>query len=259
MEDKNTNPFFNIPASQEENGILSDHKREGKRFIPPLAQLGTTPISWVQTLLPELIWIGLLNHKFGLSIGAELSLGLSRAVAEIVPHAPDARWPIAISTFVQPETSHRERLLEELSKLGHLESLKTALLPLILFYPECPLKYLYSEPPAAKSQAELMTDFKTALAALFNRWEKPATLVQANAMYICFVSGKFKFFKGSLLEKFPEVAKFPDTEDSKMVASLVRASLNVQFGTPLYKPNDWPKYFWNRGLQLEPCDFGDAK
>jgi hypothetical protein len=39
------------------NSVLNDHKRVGKMFIPPMAQIGLTEVSWVKTILPELIWL----------------------------------------------------------------------------------------------------------------------------------------------------------------------------------------------------------
>ena len=50
--------------------MLEDHRREGKRFIPPLMDLSGRDtmlfISYNDSILPELIWIEFLNEKFGL-------------------------------------------------------------------------------------------------------------------------------------------------------------------------------------------------
>ncbi len=55
-------------------GVLSDHKRVGKRFIPPfVAELGAlNEVSWRTDIIPELLWLALLNDKHGLRDGAEL-------------------------------------------------------------------------------------------------------------------------------------------------------------------------------------------
>ena len=61
--------------------VLGDHKRIGKRFIPPfLYQLGSlSEISWVNEIMPEILWIGLLIEHFGYQRGVELGLHLSKA------------------------------------------------------------------------------------------------------------------------------------------------------------------------------------
>jgi len=47
-----------MPKKKTKNKILADHKRSGKKFIPPMAdRLGSTlvPITWADEILPELL------------------------------------------------------------------------------------------------------------------------------------------------------------------------------------------------------------
>jgi hypothetical protein len=234
--------------------ILGDHTRVGKKFIPPMAQLGFTGINWADTLLPELLWIGLLNHRFGLGEGAEIALALSRTMAGIVKNEfLKDRWPIACSSFSTPTAEDRAKLLAELDSKGCLTKLRAALAVFPLYYPECPLNFIFDGAAPTADKTKALTDLKDALDSLFNRWEKAATLVQANAVYIAFVSGKFKVFKGSALGDFPEIANFPDTEKSQHIAGFVRTSVSVFFTPDSYRAHPWPVYFWNRGLEIEPC------
>lgn len=86
-----------------------------------------------------------------------------------------------------------------------------------------------------------------------------ATLAQANAIYIAFVTDILKVVRGvSALEDFPDIADFPNTEKSKRVAASLYPMINGFMGNFLtengyihYTP--WSRYFWNRGLQLERC------
>ena len=62
--------------------------------------------------------------------------------------------------------------------------------------------------------------------------------------------------KGLSLANFPEVANFPRTEESKKVAGAVRGTCSFLFNDTFYdKKSFWPSYFWNRGLEIEKCDF----
>ena len=47
--------------------VLGDHRRVGKRFLPPfVAMLGRlNPVKWIDALLPEVLWLGMLNNDHG--------------------------------------------------------------------------------------------------------------------------------------------------------------------------------------------------
>lgn len=56
MTDKSSEPVFG-----KIKPILSDHKREGKRFISPIAQKPSLDfISWVKEIMPNVLSIALL-------------------------------------------------------------------------------------------------------------------------------------------------------------------------------------------------------
>jgi hypothetical protein len=78
--------------------------------------------------------------------------------------------------------------------------------------------------------------------------------MQANGVYIAFVTGKLQVAPGLSLANFPAIEKYPETEESRRVASGVRMAVNMFIGMAEQSPNDWQKYFWNRGLELEPCE-----
>ncbi|NOY51052.1 MAG: hypothetical protein GXO88_10895, partial [Chlorobi bacterium] len=53
--------------------VLDDHKRLGKRFIPPLLNYGNlADVSWADMMVPDLIWIALVNENYGKQKGAEI-------------------------------------------------------------------------------------------------------------------------------------------------------------------------------------------
>ena len=80
---------------------------------------------------------------------------------------------------------------------------------------------------------------------------------QATAVYLAHTGGWLKLRGDSALADFPEVERYPNTEKSRLVASSVRAALN---GLMVTMPSsDWPRYFWNRGLELEPCTLPGAQ
>jgi hypothetical protein len=52
--------------------ILKDHKRIGKRFVPPLMQLGIEEVNYINELLPEIIWMGLVFDRIDYRAGINL-------------------------------------------------------------------------------------------------------------------------------------------------------------------------------------------
>ena len=119
---------------------------------------------------------------------------------------------------------------------------------LLVNYPQSPLKFLGQpdDDPGLEKLKLLITD-------LIDRRDKIATFVQSTAVYIYFVNDKLKVFSDSALANFTEIEKFPDTDESKKIASFVRATMNGMLPT-LELPTDWRNYFWDRGRSLEPCE-----
>lgn len=241
-------------------GVLADHRRVGTRFIPPFFQIpgGMVEVRWVVTILPELLWLGLLNDRYGLARGAALAVSITRAAL----NSKDQERRIlfaATSAFTHLNHDQKAQAVSALEASGDVQSLRDALLPLSEYYPECPLNFIFGSSPSPRPDASKarLRWLKDVLKTLFDRWDKPGTLVQANAVYIAFVSGMLKVREGLSLANFPVVAEFPDTEESKRVASACRAMVTGFFGGgPWYnKSSSWPRYFWNRGLQLDPCEF----
>jgi hypothetical protein len=64
---------------------LVQHKREGSRFVPALAQVPSShPSSWLNDRLPELLWGALLLHRFDRNTVLEIFRSLGGRVAKNV-------------------------------------------------------------------------------------------------------------------------------------------------------------------------------
>ncbi len=238
--------------------VLSDHRRVGKRLIPPLATM-TSPlreVSWIDLILPELVWLALLNDRYGWGKGAELAASLVSASSKACTDSTKP-WFAPISEFRKLDNDQRRTVVDALGSSGVLELLKTGLVPLASLYSECPLLFLFNEAPASLAdQATSLQLFKDLLASLYGRHAKSAMSVQANAIYIAFVTNKLQVQRGSELANLPAMEKYPESDESRLVASSIRAALNGFFGE-LYlgQQTPWAQYFWNRGLALEACDY----
>lgn len=229
--------------------VLADHKQIGKRFVPPMAQLGLSDVRWVESLLPEFLWLGLLHEQLGYVAGAEVA----RLVAKVARGIDESlRWCAVMSSFGRIAEPQRAAFKKALEECGALDDLSRALGALHVHYPRHPLAFVID----TDATGDLAT-IKDVVRTHMNRADTQAMRTQATAMYLAFEAGILKVLEGSALAEFPEVQHYPDTEKSRLVASAVRAGLNgltIEIGS-----SEWPHYFWNRGLELEPCTFAGRR
>lgn len=242
---------------EKQKKVLSDHKQVGKKFIPPMLQLGKFyDVQWQTKMIPELIWIGLINNLFGLREGAELSLALPHEVHLLNDKNNKSQF-FKISSYDSLTKNQKIQIVDNLNRKNLLNPIKDAVYSLLIYYPQCPLNFLFENENVSNENPMLIYDFKTVLEKMFNRWNTDATFVQANAIYIAFDSGRLKVFKGLELADFPEVEHFPYTDKSERVASSIRSALNSYFGGDNDDSITWPKYFWNNGFKLQKCKFSN--
>ena len=99
-------------AKKVAHTVLSDHKRIGKKFIPPIIdKLGSTfkETSWVKLSIPELIWVALLNYRCGYKEGADLSLSLAKAAKEATGKI---EWYAPLSSFSALTNKQKNKIVE---------------------------------------------------------------------------------------------------------------------------------------------------
>jgi len=238
--------------------ILQDHKRQRKTFIPPFTHMlgPLQEISWVKTMLPELLWIALIQDYYGHAKGVALITSLTR-LARKYSLSEKKRIFATISSFGEMTTDEQSCLQGEIAKSGELFEIQKALIPLIVFYPECPLRFLYSTMPGLSGMADQNLEaFKALVTGLYDKTSRDTAMVQATAVWLAFDSGTLKVAKGLALASFPEIEKYPQTALSQKVAASIRASIHMFFTQPHYPASsNWPRYFWNRGFEIDECYF----
>ncbi|MCG6537537.1 MAG: hypothetical protein L7F78_23190 [Syntrophales bacterium LBB04] len=176
------------------------------------------------------------------------------AVAAVA--SPKKVWFGPISAYGKIVKEQQPSVVAALKAKGYLDDFKIALGPLVALYPECPLVFMFEgELPQAEGTDNL-SYLKTVLADLFDKTTKAATLMQANAVYIAFGTDMLFVSRETSLANFPAVANYPDTEEARKVGAAVRASIISFFGISYDISSIWPRYFWNRGLEIDQCIIG---
>lgn len=238
--------------------VLQDHKHQGKTFIPPFIHtLGPLhEVSWIKTMIPELLWIALIQDYYHYHEGVELITSLSRIVHKC-SLSEKKRVFATISSLGQLTTDEQSCLQSDLAASGDLLKIQKALMPLISFYPECSLRFLFSsEYDFSGNEKKKLEQLKSLVGGMYDKASKDTMMVQATAIWLAFDSGALKVAKGLALASFPEIEKYPNTELSRKVAASIRASMHIFFTEPHYfTSSNWPSYFWNRGLEIDQCYF----
>jgi hypothetical protein len=238
--------------------VLQDHKRRGKTFIPPFQHMlgPLSEISWVKTILPELLWIALIQDYHGLREGVALITRFTR-IARKCSSSEKKNIFATASALGELTKDEKSCLQSELAASGELFEIQKALLPLITLYAECPLRFMYSvKPNSSGDEKQDIERLKNLVGGMYDKISRDTMMVQATAIWLAFDSGVLKVFEGLALAKFPEIEKYPHTELSEKVAASIRSSIFMFFTEPHYpKSSNWPKYFWNRGLEVDKCYF----
>lgn len=239
------------------NEVFKNHKKLGKKLIPPMiAQLGSlTEYSWKDQIIPEIIWTAILNKSYGYKDGAELSVFFSLCVSKAL-EKEKREWFVKISSYSKLTEKEISIFLSILNKgKENFQKIKDALIPLIFFYPECSLNFLFSDNEIySKDKNRDLRFIRGAVDALIDKTSKFATFAQANILYIGFNLGKLHVNRNTSLAEFPKIQEYPETEISRRIAANVRASMGHLF-IKEDGPNEWAEYFWRRGMEIDHCIF----
>jgi len=233
--------------------VLQDHKQIGKKFIPPLLQLrNVQTIKWQVPILPELLWLALLNSTYGTRTGPELAVALASSASKLVQQ----KWFAPASAYDSLLSEQKTELLQVLNLSHKLGAIQHALNDLLWFYPTCPLAFLFpTGPTAPEDPKSALEAFKRVLEELYDRGARAPMLMQANAFFIGLSVGPLRISSHISLPNFAEIEKYPTTSESRRAGSAVRAAMFGLFGHDYEHASTWPQYFWNRGLEIEPCNF----
>ena len=235
--------------------VLTDHRQVGKRFIPPLVEVtgGVEGVKWVEQILPELLWLGLLNETH-LAEGPDLAISLMKAAKEATARELPKDWFATASSYLRLSEGQKQTIVASLTASQKLEPIRLALAALVAFYPECPLAFLFHGVSTDKYNPNIKI-FKIILDSLLGRRDRPAMLAQASVVYLGFVSDMLKIMDGMSLGNFPEISNYPHTEESQRVGASVRAVVSGFFGIESgSKPSPWAVYFG-----IEDSNFNHAK
>ena len=236
--------------------ILKNHKRIGKRFVPPLMQLDIREASYINKLLPEIIWMGLIFDRIDYRAGINLCEKMTKLVHEIYASKKHVNFALC-SSFSLLEDRQKEELISKIDDQKLLEPIQLYLAPLIVLYDNFPMSFL----GVTKNKIEkeiLIKRIKEGIKRYMDKYEKPGLVLQATTIYIRGITGGLFLNKDIEPPDLNSIIENPKSEPAKRAGAFVRSEVLMEImssgGEPLAK---WPDSFWDQGLQVDACEFGD--
>jgi hypothetical protein len=145
----------------------------------------------------------------------------------------------------------------QLDGSGTISRIRSALLPLAAFYPAFPLRGLWTEQPSCETAG--LDKLESTIASMFRRDLRDVMLVQAIFVALHLDAQVLHVMADSALLQISEIEQYPETELSRRVGSMVRATVNTLAHNMAPGGSiEWSNYFWNRGLELRPCRSKDG-
>jgi hypothetical protein len=235
---------------------LRGYKREGKRFIPPLKQLpNVRGVGYLDTILPELIWLGLIHDLHGYHFSAKVIKSLASLPNDW--RAPENLSNLALqSTYYNMSDDEKRQVINAWEVNDLLGGIQTAVAPLVLLYDRFALSFV-GPPTELLPQESLILRLKTCVENHNDRYANKAVILIGYMMMSRIEAGKMSFVKGIAIPDFNSIYDDPDSDSAQHAASFLRASAYGEFGM-FEQSSDWPRYFWNRGAELTRCELPES-
>lgn len=239
----------------EKKKVLEGHKKVGSKFIPPMMQMPNwREISYINQILPEIIWMGLINDEFGYRDGIALSSNLAKRAFDLKETDKHINFTL-VSNFNSLSAERKSELVRDLKETSELAKYQDSLLPLIALYEEFPLSFIgMSERIFDKSA--LIKKIKYCIEKHIDKYETPALIIQANVLYVRGSTGGLHVAPHIEIPDLNTLIEDPESEKAKRTGGFVRISA-MQELMPLgeTRVGDWAKSFWNQGYKIDKCDF----
>jgi len=244
-------------AKHKKKGVLQDHKQVGKRFVPPLLQLrNVKDVSFVKHLFPHLVWMGLMNDRFGYARGVRLSIDLAKITHSALREEKHMNFALCGSySFLSPEA--KSKIVIECDEKGWLNDIRRALAPLTLQYDDFPMAFLGIGDLDVKSGV-LLQELKRTVGKCINKYETPGLVPQTNLIMVQAVTGGLNISKDIQMPDFDSIIKDPDSEAAKRAAAFVRAGSLAMCMPDELMLEKWSKSFWNQGGKVDSCLFSEG-
>lgn len=225
----------------------------GKLFIPPMKQISVVrELSYIDDMLPELVWLGLIYDRLGYIPGTRFFEKIVSVVVEVAGEAQQRNYAF-LSHIGELNSDQRLSFVKALSAEAMLEPLREYIAPLVLLYDDCPLAFI-GPPDTVYAKEELVNSIKTCVGRHLDKYDTPGTVLNATMLIARLVTGTIKFSKDTKMPDFNMIVDDPSSAEANLAAGFVRANALAEFGM-LKIDNMWARSFWNKNIVISECEF----
>lgn len=235
--------------------ILKDHKKVGQKLIPPFMQISNLKeVSFRDNTLPCLIWVSaiFLRNPDRKSVHSIVEFLIK--CREIL-NDDESPALIFFNHFDKLSIDQKAKILEETNDQDMVDFLRKNLVHQFYLLENYPLAFLFDGYTYEVDRDEALEYLKEDVSALLDRYTLHSTKVQTTAFVSMTATGKLVLSSKIDLPDFNAIFTDPESDESRRVASFVRASINADIGSQDDEGggNEWSKLFWRQSFRLEKC------
>jgi hypothetical protein len=237
--------------------ILSDHKKVGSKFIPPMMggfngwETTFFPVDIQKDIVPEIIWIAYIIDELGFEEGTDL-LYLFVNYIEDIYFEKSLKDFCSMSNYEDLSYLQLQNLRYQIEHYYWYDEIRECLKSFNEILPQNPMNRLFME--VSKKHSASVNKLKDILEKLASKRNKLMVLALTSSFCIKNQMGKVVITEEIKLPPASVILDFPNSDDSLRLASFVRAGSYSSFkNADIIKVNStWNKKFWNYTNSLEP-------
>jgi hypothetical protein len=243
-------------AKQKKKEVLQDHKRIGKRFVPPLLQLrNVKDVSFIKQLFPHLVWMGLINQRLEYEKGVRLTIDLAKISHSVFKDEKHVNFALC-GNYSLLSSEAKSEIITICQEKRWLNDIRRSLAPLILQYDDFPMAFFGIGDLDVKREV-LLQELKRVVGKCINKYETPGLVLQTNLIMVQAATGGLRISPHIQFPDFDSIVNDPDSEAAKRAAVFVRAGSFAMCMPDEYVLEKWARSFWNQGSKVDSCSFSE--
>jgi hypothetical protein len=247
-------------SSRKKQQILPGHRREKRKMVPPLLQVGPIKeVVWYDQLLPDFLWLAMM-------MGRRSDWSAVYSALDVVDQfVPDGKWFVdgRLTTFALVPEERRAEVRTAL-RADAPHSLPAVFGHALYLLPSCPARWLYDD-WFERTPHDEGAGLETLRSLISDHTDKAGvreTRLRMAAFARRVKHGKFSYSPNPTFELFPKYPGGLTKSEQGQVESVVRASWMSIFGMEVDENPEvltWPREFWQRCRDLTECRYPESK
>lgn len=243
-----------MAEKKDKNRVLQDHRKEGKKLIPPLPRLlDLKEISFQDSILPDLVWVSTIFLRNTDKQAVETIITFLEESEEILKN--DQPPPlIFLSSFDKLSCDQKTKIVREIKDKKILEFLRNNLAHQQKLLSDYPLGFIFNDQMDCADKEEALKYLREDVSALLDRCSFHSTKVQTTAIYSMGITGKLRLTSNITPPDLNSIFTSPESDESKRAAAFARSVLTAQAELQNAEGREiWSNKFWKQCFSLEAC------